>query len=274
MPLPSTALRPLLLLGLLAQGACTAHAPGAPAPAPPSTPTDPGPGTFIRQDGGAPRPAWFLCDATNAPWVLVVERDATADQARLTWVNKAGGPARSEELGLGRADPGAGQVYYALSRDGREVGAVHAINPGMLAEPERAWVAPFTSVRIDSLDLQCRWLPGMRVLGVDERRSVLVTQDATGQLTYESFDFQRPTPPVDVVGAGSTNTPSQRVSSGTEEKTAGATTFTFRNGEYSDVVHVSADASLEVQHQGQSVQRTGLRAWTLALPESAGAHDK
>jgi hypothetical protein len=281
-----TALRRLLPLGLLTLGACAAHAPAPAAPTPPPAPpaaTDTPEATsrtVTRLEGGAPRPAWFLCDGAFSDRIAVVERDASAHTAWLTWFSKGSGErTRTPDYLLGGPDPGAGQIYYPLSETsgGREVGFVHAINPGMLPESDRAWLPPFKEVRLKGELLACRWVLGMLLLGFDERRSVLVTRDEDGRLTYQSFDFDKPpspprSPPEDQ-GPDFTSEPTQRVTGGTEARTAEGTTFTFPNGEYTYVVRVGATASLEVQHQGRTVQRTQLLAWTLAGPSPGGKHD-
>jgi hypothetical protein len=108
---------------------------------------------------------------------------------------------------------------------------------------------------------------GVRALGFDGRRSVLVTQDGKS-LTYRSFDFANAAKAraKRVEGYGSTTSPSQTVTGGVEARTPTGSTFTFRNGDYAYVLRVGGDASLEVQHQGRSVQRTDLLAWTYAAP--------
>ena len=108
---------------------------------------------------------------------------------------------------------------------------------------------------------------GVRVLGFDGRRSVLVTQEG-GTLTYRSFDFARAaaSKPLPVEGYGSTTEPSQTVTGGTEARTPTGSTFTFPHGDFTYVLGVGPEASLEVQREGHSVQRTELLAWTFAPP--------
>lgn len=269
---------------LFVSSACHEHAPPpAPTPPPPLEQPDAGAApdagsappssdtlshTFTRLNGGSPRPAWFICDGTNVPRIAVVERDAQGTSATFTWLDKGSGtPSRPETLKLGPADPGAGQVHYALSRGDQEVGYVHAINPEMVSDPGRAWIPPVVSLQLDGNPLTCRWVLGTRVVGFDGRRSVLVTQEGQA-LSYTTFDFADAPKarPAHAEGYGSTTSASLQLKGGVEARAADGSTFTFHNGAYTYVLRTGADASLEVQHEGSSVQRTALLAWTVATP--------
>lgn len=90
--------------------------------------------------GGHTQPTWFICDDLEAPTVTVVGKPTAANQVRITRFSKANPVQYSGQVyTLGRPDPGAGQVYYSLSLAGKEVGFVHATNPGMLEHPGLAY---------------------------------------------------------------------------------------------------------------------------------------
>jgi hypothetical protein len=108
---------------------------------------------------------------------------------------------------------------------------------------------------------------GVRVMGFDGTRSVLVTQEGNG-FTYQSFDFAAAAKAkqTQVEGYGQTTPASQSVQGGTEERTSDGSTFTFRNEGYTYVLRAGGEASLEVLKDGRSVQRSELLAWTYAPP--------
>ncbi|QRK06659.1 hypothetical protein JQX13_42365 [Archangium violaceum] len=270
-------LAPVLLLAL---GACHEKAPSPQRPAAEPPPVATPPATRPRSDdpaassrtfsrlSGSLRPAWFLCDGTNRPRIAVVERDEGGSTATLTWVEKREGtPPTHQTYALGEVSAGAGQRFFPLLQENQEVGALHAINPGMLPEPSRALIPPFVSLVARKVDLNCRWMLGVRVMGFDGRRSVLVTQEAN-TLTYRSFDFAEAAKAqqLRVEGYGHTTPATQTVQGGTEERTPDGSVFTFRNGAYAYVLRAGGEASLEVLRDGQSVQRTDLLAWTYAPP--------
>lgn len=245
--------------------------PDAGAPSAPASPRPEDPAaasrTFSRLKG-SPRPAWFLCDGTNRPRIAVVERDEGGSTATLTWVEKRkGAPSTQQTYALGEVSPGAGQRFYPLLQGGKEVGNLHAVNPGMLPEPDRALIPPFVSLQAGGVDLSCRWMLGVRVMGFDGTRGVLVTQEGHG-FTYQSFDFAAAAKAKQtrVEGYGQTTPASQTVKGGTEERTSDGSTFTFRNEGYTYVLRAGGEASLEVLKDGRSVQRSDLLAWTYAPP--------
>jgi hypothetical protein len=249
----------------------TAAVPDAGPPSPPAIPRPEEPAaasrTFSRLNGSL-RPAWFLCDGTNRPRIAVVERDERGSTATLTWVEKSkGAPSTQETYALGEASPGAGQLFFPLLQDGREAGNLHAVNPGMLPDPSRALIPPFVSLQVRGEELSCRWMLGVRVMGFDGTRGVLVTQEANG-FTYRSFDFAAAAKAKQtrVEGYGQTTPASQTVQGGAEERTPDGSIFTFHNGGYTYVLRAGGEASLEVLRDGSSVQRSELLAWTYAPP--------
>ncbi|WP_419826780.1 hypothetical protein [Sphingomonas sp.] len=140
----------------------------------------------------AARPAregWFVCDALAGPFAAFMGQPDADGRAVLTLLDRRSGRFANRTLGVGRADPGAGQIHWSLSEDAREVGYVHGVNPGMI-EGDGATIAPIKGLTLGRLSLDCRWLSHMRFLGLDARRGVVVT-DEGGTLVYRSFDFTK-----------------------------------------------------------------------------------
>ncbi|WP_434380606.1 hypothetical protein [Melittangium boletus] len=263
----------LLLLSLCACQARTPATRRPPVEPPPATTAPAATSRAFTRLGGPLRPAWFVCDGTNQPRLVVVERSAEGREVTLTVLDKTPGAAPVRHTyDLGEPDAGMQQRFYPLLRNGREAAALRSLDPRALPDPSRSWIPPFLGVRLaEGPDLACRFMEGVRLLGFDGRRSVLVTQDVQGRLTYRSFDFAdagrvEDTP---VEGYGHTTAPaSQTVEGGTEARTldGASSTFTFQNEGYRYVLRVGERASLEVWKGASSVQRTDLLAWTSAPP--------
>jgi hypothetical protein len=133
-------------------------------------------------------PPWFICDAIDAPVLLVFERDETT--ARVAqYAKPSGAIAQRTEYAIGDREGAAGSVYTTLVQNGVEAGAIRQINPGVLETPGAAYTTPFTSVRIGTQEISCRWLPRTRLMGFTGRRTIVVHEDADGDLVYTSYDF-------------------------------------------------------------------------------------
>lgn len=148
-----------------------------------SRPNDQGSASFAKIDGRWQR-LWFLCDATDAAELYLVDPPKSA---RVTIARHAlPGLARTglATYTLGRADPGAGNVYFALAVGGREVGNLHAVNAQMIDPPPR--VPSFTSLQLGATRRQCRSAPGTLLIGVTPRRTVMVSAEG-GKLLYRAF---------------------------------------------------------------------------------------
>ena len=210
-------------------------------------------------------PALFLCNGVNRPTsiALTVPADGAATLVRFDDVGRG---IETRPVTVGAPDPGAGQVYYPLTVDGRDVGYIHAANSGML---DGATTPTVTSLRVDGIDLRCRWQPETRFLGITARRAVLVTGRADGPLVYRSFDFAKRAEQ-DPVDDGRTSRATLTVTGGERR---GGTLF-FRNG--ATVYRIRADGdpasgpgALEVFRVGQRLQSEPLLAYTLgATPGS------
>jgi hypothetical protein len=177
----------------------------------------------------AATPVWFICDAINAPVLLVFERDGTT--ARVAQYEKpTGAIVQRTEYVIGDQEGAAGSVYTTLLQNGVEAGAIRQINPGMLETPAAAYTTPYTSVRLGTQDISCRWMPRTRLMGFTGRRTVVVHEDADGDLLYTSYDFASAAaaPPIELSDGGLSTTFSLEARDGQEQARPSGTTYTFQ----------------------------------------------
>lgn len=136
----------------------------------------------------AATPPWFICDAIDAPVLLVFERNGpTAHVAQYDKPN--GALVQRTTYQIGAEEGAAGGVYTTLMQNGAEAGSVRQINPGMLENPASAYTPPYASVRIGEREISCRWIPRTRLMGFTGRRTIVLHEDADGDLIYTSYDF-------------------------------------------------------------------------------------
>lgn len=224
-----------LALGLLA-AACGQAEPPPPLPTP-----------------EAATQTWFICDATDAPVILVFERDGAT--ARVAQYEKPSGAIRQRtEYTIGAQEGAAGSVYTTLLQGGAEAGAIRQINPGMLETPSAAYTTPFTSVRLGEREISCRWLPRTRLMGVTGRRTIVVHEDADGDLIYTSYDFMTAAQaqPIELSDGGRTTTFSLEARDGREQVSPNAARYEFRADVETDIV-VTVDggaARVDVRRHG------------------------
>jgi len=172
---------------------------------------------------------WFICDAIDAPVVLVFEREGQV--ARVAQYSKPDGAlVQRTDYHIGIEDGAAGSVYMTLLQNGAEAGHLGRTNPSMLEEPSSTYTLRFTSVRIGEREITCRWLPRTRVFGVTGRRSVVVHEDASGDLIYTSYDFAAAAGarPVDLSENAQTTTFSLEARGGTESTSPAGTQYQFQ----------------------------------------------
>jgi len=182
------------------------------------------------------RPAWFICDAIDAPVVLVFERDGAT--ARVAQYDKPDGAiVRRTEYQLGAAEGAAGSVYTTLMQNGAEAGAIRQINSGMLETPGAAYTPVYSSVRIGQRDITCRWLPRTRLMGFTGRRTIVVSEDGDGDLLYHSYDFASAAEaqPIELSENGRTTTFSLEVRDGAETLSPDGTRYDFRADVETDI---------------------------------------
>lgn len=197
---------------------------------------------------------WFICDAIDAPVVLVFEREGQV--ARVAQYSKPDGAlVQRTDYRIGVEDGAAGSVYTTLLQNGAEAGHLRRTNPSMLEEPSSAYTLRFTSVRIGEREITCRWLPRTRVFGVTGRRSVVVQEDASGDLIYTSYDFAAAAnaPPVDLSENAQTTTFSLEARGGAESTSALGTQYQFQaDSETTITVTVGRDGAgaVDVRRHG------------------------
>jgi hypothetical protein len=238
-------MRHILLAAALTLSACGQSEPPPPLPEAP---------TQIAQT------AWFICDAINAPVLLVFERDGST--ARVAQYSKPTGEiVQRTEYQLGEGDGAAGSIYTPLLQNGAEAGAIRQINSGMLETPASAYTEVYSSVRIGDRDISCRWMPRTRIMGFTGRRSIVVSEDADGDLLYHSYDFATAADaqPIDLSENGRTSTFSLEVRDGAENTAAEGTTYAFRADVETDIsvlIDRAGVASVTVRRHGSTPVQT------------------
>jgi hypothetical protein len=217
-------------------------------------------------------PPWFICDALNAPVLLVFERDgATAHVAQYDKPN--GALIQRTDYQIGGEEGAAGSVYTTLLQNGAEAGHVRQINPGMLETPGAAYTLPFTSVRLGERDISCRWMPRTRLMGFTGRRTIVVHEDGDGDLIYSSYDFATASNArqIEVAENGRTTTFSLEVRNGAENMDATGSRFQFQADVETEILVVSGRdgrGRVEVRRHGPNpVQTEDL----IAYMQGAGA---
>lgn len=218
---------------------------GQATPPPPAEPPQ-------SQQQQAARP-WFICDAIDAPVLLVFEREG--ETTRVAQYEKPSGAiVQRTEYQIGGQEGAAGSVYTTLLQNGAEAGAIRQINPGMLETPAAAYTTPFTSVRLGAREISCRWLPRTRLMGFTGRRTIVVHEDADGDLLYTSYDFASAAAaqPIELSENGRTTTFSLEARDGREETGPSGARYTFQaDAETSiTVVTENGEGRVEVRQHG------------------------
>ncbi len=210
-------------------------------------------------------PPWFICDALNAPAIFVFDR-SNVDVRVAEYDKPNGAIVQRQGYMVGDEDGAAGSVNTELVRDEGVDGGIRQLNPGMLETPGSAYTLPFTSVRLDDRNINCRWMPRTRVLGFTGRRSFVVYEDASGDLIYTSYNFADAANarPIELSENGRTTTPfSVEVRNGTEEQTPQAATYTFETQGFRYVVTLNRDGTgtLDVSRDGVALQSEPLTGY-------------
>lgn len=204
-------------------------------------------------------PTWFICDAIDAPVILVFERDGTT--ARVAQYEKpTGAIVQRTEYVIGDQEGAAGSVYTTLMQNGAEGGAIRQINPGMLDTPAAAYTTPYTSVRLAAQEISCRWLPRTRLMGFTGRRSIVVHEDADGDLLYTSYDFASAaaSQQIELTDGGRTTTFSLEARDGQEEVRPGGSRFTFQTDSETTITVLTDNGAgrVEVRRHGPETAQT------------------
>jgi hypothetical protein len=208
---------------------------------------------FVRQP-----PPWFICDAVNAPALFVFDRN-NADVRVAEYDKPDGAIQQRQGYFVGDEEGAAGSVITELVRDSGVDGAIRQLNPAMLENPGSAYTLPFTSVRLDGRDINCRWMPRTRVLGFTGRRSFVVYEDQSGDLIYTAYNFvdAANARPIELGENGRTTSPfSVEVRNGTEAQTPQALAYTFETQGFRYVVTLNRDGTgtLDVSRDGVALQ--------------------
>ncbi|WP_153002659.1 hypothetical protein [Sphingomonas endophytica] len=214
-------------------------------------------------------PAVFVCDSTDRDRVLVLSPPDAQRVATLTSLSKPGLVRYQTRVRVGAADPGAGQIYYPLTNEaGRDVGNIHAVNPGMV-DPG-ATTPTVTAVTWGRDTTGCRFAPQTRVLGVTAKRSVQVTRTDRDGYQYRSYNFDAELPAIERPWGGRDTRASLTVSGGRlVEERGGRRIYQFANNGYVYRVLASVDPAkggggVQVWRDGRMIQSEPFAAYTAA----------
>lgn len=227
--------------------------------------------TYFKLQGRYPT-AWFLCDGIDKPRAVIVGLpDAAGDLSIMTLDKQTLTRSATSGLRLGEPDPGAGNVYWPLTRGGGEAGSLRAFNPGMIEEPRSATTATFSSVTLAQEAVSCRWTPNIKVQALGARRSYLVTLE-DGQLVYRSFDYADAATArlAQTPDAGRTTTPSLEIHGGGEIVTPQGRRFVFDKADYRYSVEIGTvvepHGALLVTRAGRPIASEPFEAYVDAVP--------
>ena len=217
------------------------------------------------------RDGWFVCDNVSGTTALFAgmqgggKNDGAASV--ITLLDRRTGRFDTQTYQVGPGDAGAGQVHWSLSQNGKEVGNVHGVNPGMLGDGHAATTPTIMGVQIGAMSIDCRWLQHTRFIGVDSRRSVTVVETPQG-LVYQSFDFSKRGPVVRGDGGEQSSRPTLRITGGSEiVGTRGG--FRFANAGYVYMIQrprANEPATVVVTKDGRVIHSEALVGFTYAPP--------
>ncbi|WP_019834156.1 hypothetical protein [Sphingomonas sp. PR090111-T3T-6A] len=212
------------------------------------------------------RDGWFVCDAVSGPYALFAGKPDARGASIITLLDRRSGKFDTQSYQVGPPDPGAGQIHWPLSRGAQVVGDVHGVNPEMIDGGD-ATVPPIVEVKLDDKQLSCRWLAHTRFIGVDSRRSVVVTETTQG-LVYQSFDFLKRGPVTRPDGVQQSNKPTLRLLGGSEIVGARGG-FRFANADFVYFVQRprrTEPAAILVTQRGRLAHTERLVGFTYAPP--------
>jgi hypothetical protein len=208
----------------------------------------------------APAP-WFICDAINAPVLLVFGAQGHGVTEVVQYDKPNGALIQRTSYTLGDSDGAAGSIYTPLLQNGADAGHVRQINSGMLETPASAYTPAYTSVRIGERDMTCRWMPRTRLMGFTGRRTIVVSEDQDGDLLYHSYDFATAAEAqaIDTSENGRTTTFSLEARDGQETVDANGARYTFRADMETDIIVTAlrdGTGSVEVRRHGPNPVQT------------------
>ncbi len=221
------------------------------------------------ESDGAWTPAVFVCDSVDRDRVLVLSPPDRQRTATLTSLSKPGLVRYQVRVRVGAGDPGAGQIHYPLTNEaGRDVGNVHAVNPGMV-EPG-ATTPSVTSVTWGRDTTGCRFAPQTRVLGVTGKRSIQVTRSDRDGFVYHSYNHDTDLPVVEQPWGGRDTRTSLTIAGGRlVDERDGRRVYQFANGGYvyrvlASVNPAKGGGGVQVWRDGRMVLSERFAAYTAA----------
>jgi len=202
----------------------------------------------------APAP-WFICDAIDAPVLLVFGATTNGLSEVAQYEKPSGAIVQRTSYTVGEPEGAAGSVITALLQNGAEAGSVRRTNPGMLETPSAAYTQRYTSVRIGERDISCRWMPRTRLMGFTGRRTIVISEDQDGDLLYHSYDFASAAQaqPIDLSENGQTTTFSLEARGGEEAVSADGARYTFQADAETEIIvtaHANGTGTVEVRRHG------------------------
>lgn len=219
-------------------------------------------------------PPWFICDALNAPAVIVFDRNSL--DVRIAEYQKPDGSI-VQRMGytVGDEDGAAGSVNTELMRDQGTDGWVRMTNAGMLETPGSAYTPRFASTTLDGREIRCRWIPRTRVIGFTSRRTFVVSEDASGALTYAAYNLEDAANARVTSGAENSQTTasSLQLGGGVAGQTPEATTYTFDTQGFRYLISLNRDGtgSLDVTRDGAPLSNEPLIGYQQGLPPAPTA---
>ncbi len=132
---------------------------------------------------------WFICDALNAPTVLVAGRPNAENEINIAIRSKEGKPTTVGGYILGAPVQADGKVSRTISKAGTEVGYVQSLGPEALPDPAAVTTPPITEVKLGEAVLSCRWLAHTRLLAVTSGHTAVVTLEPDGPV-YRTYEFK------------------------------------------------------------------------------------
>lgn len=214
-----------------------------------------------------PRPGWFLCDAVDASVAALVGKVRADGYSAITLVPRGTQRPVTRRYRIGAGDAGMSQVHYPLSLNGRPAGDLHFVQPAVLADPGSARTPTFSAVTIAGRTLGCRWVANTLFLGLNARRSFLVTQEGR-KIVYRSFDTAARGAVVEGQGFGRSNRATLTIGNGVRDRVGDVTRFRFANRGFTYTILAPAGgaARVVVAKGGRTLQTETLLGYTLAAP--------
>ncbi len=188
-----------------------------------------------RYDGARWVPGWFQCDAGQE--VMIFGAAGKNGSLRYESFPKRQ-PSRKTVLGLHqKEEPDCGMMKcnYTLTAPAQTVNVreSHYKDEGAYWTSQY-WVVISRGKGRTLPERQCRWFERTRLAVTTDRRNIYVTENESGELEYQSYNYRQ-------AGAN----PSVTLKGGTAsfDERRKAESFTFQSGDYQYILTVSSEAS-------------------------------